>query len=261
MADDYAPYGVVISDERRAKLMKVMLGQIEEQADIYTPADDVSAKGFETRKGRLGWSDEKHQRHLREIVAKHVKTVMSEAQKFFGREATQVLLAADNGTLAEINRQLPASLKGRTISTDRFDVKSPSKKVLDESLRLFKELENQHSQKLAREVVVLGTGRGGRAVVGTEATLNALQGGQAEVLVVSDKYAGRGWKCASCMQMGSGGKARNCPFCQGQEVAEATDMKEELVELAVRSGARVEFYSGVSELDKYGRVGALLRSR
>lgn len=261
MADDYAPFGVIIGDEKRAKMMSISLGQIVEQADIYSPADEVSAKGYETRKGRLGWSDEKHQRHLKDIVAKHVKAVMAEAQKFFGRDTSHVLLAADNGTLAEMHRQMPASLKGRIIPTDRYDIKSPAKKVLEESLRTSKWLENQHSQKLAREVVVLGTGKGGRAVVGTEATLNALQGGQAELLVIADKYTGRGWKCGSCLQMGSGGKARNCPFCQGQEVAEATDMKEELVELAVRRGARVEFYSGASELDKYGRVGALLRSR
>jgi hypothetical protein len=259
MADDFASYGVMISDEWRARLVRVNLGQVVEQADILTEADEVSAKGYQTRKGRLGWSDEKHQRHLKDIIAKHIKSVVAESRKFFGRDVSCLLLSADNLALAEINRQLPAELKGKVVATPKFDMKTPMKKVLEESLKIYKERENQDSLKLARQAVVLGTGKGGRAVVGTEATLDALQGGQAETLVISEQYRDQGWKCRGCLHLGSGGKAAKCPFCRHPDVAGDIDMKEEMVEAAIRRGARVEFYSGPSELDKYGRVGALLR--
>lgn len=261
MADDFAPYGVVISDEWRARLVRVNLGQVEEQADILTEADDVSAKGYETRKGRLGWSDEKHQRHLKDLVAKHAKAVVREARRLFGREVSCLLLSADNVALAEINRQLPADLKDKLAGAPKFDIKTPMKRVLEESLRMFKERENRESLELAKKAVVLGTGRGGRAVVGTEATLDAMQSGQGEILVISEQYRDHGWKCRGCLHLGSGGQVSKCPFCQHPEVDGDIDMKEELVEAAIRRGARVEFYSGPSELDRYGRVGALLRSR
>lgn len=262
MTDDYAAYGVIMSDEKRARLIRVNLGEVEEEMDIVSDVEAVSSKGYETKKGRLGHSDERYRRHLMDQISKHAKAVLQKAVKFFaGGQVDAVLLMADNGVQAEFKRQMPPALKAMTIEGGSMDVRIPLDRMLSGTLAIFKKAENEGSMKAAREAVVLGTGKGGRAVVGTEATLNALQSGQAELLVVSDRYAGRGWKCANCLQMGSGGRARNCPFCQSQEVAEAADMKEELVELAIRRGARVEFYSGKSELDRYGGVGALLRSR
>ncbi|MDO9068286.1 MAG: hypothetical protein Q7W05_07495, partial [Deltaproteobacteria bacterium] len=107
IADDYARYGILISDERHAKLLRVLLGQLEEEADIITAPDDDTAKGYQSKKGRLGWNDEKHQRHLGDLVAKHIKEALREAKRFFPGDIVCLLVAAENGTLAEIQRQLP----------------------------------------------------------------------------------------------------------------------------------------------------------
>lgn len=261
MADNYYPYGVMISDEKQAKMLKIYLGNLEEEADIVTAADDISAKGYETRKGRLGLSDEKHQRHLKDIRAKHVKSVIREAQRFFHGDTAHLLVSAENGTLAEINRQLPAALKNKVITTAKFDIKSPNKKVLDESLKLFHDLENQESQRIAREAVVLAKSKGGRAVLGTRAILTALQDGRAETLVISEKYSGEGWQCADCLMLGALGKPKVCVYCGGQNIDKEPDMKEEMVGLALRRGVKVEFVEGAAELDKNGGIGALMKNR
>jgi len=261
ISDDYDRYGVLISDEKQAKLLKIYLGHIEEEADIITAADDVSAKGYETRKGRLGLSDEKHQRHLKDLVAKHVKSAIKEAQRFFNGDMAHLLIAAENGTLAEINRQLPSGLKNKVIITSKFDIKSPAKKILDESLKMFKNLENQGSQKIAKETVVLAKSKGGRAMLGTNAVISALQDGRAESLVLSGKYSGQGWQCLDCLKLGALGKPKQCPYCGSSSIDKNPDMKEELVGLALRHGLKVEFVEGLPELDKNSGIGALMRSR
>ncbi len=262
MADDYAPFGVILTDEKRARLMRVDLGQIEEEVDIISDVEAVSSKGYETKKARLGHSDERYQRHFKEQVAKHVKTVMAKAAKLFapGR-VDAVVLWADNGVMSEIHNQLSASLKSLAIEGGSLDPRSPGDQILKKSLAIFSQAENQKSLALARQAVVLATGRGQRAAVGTEAVLDSLQSGQAEVLVISENYRDQGWQCQRCLQLGSGGLAAKCPFCQAEKISSEIDMKEALVEAAVRRGARVEFYSGRSELDKYQGVVALQRSR
>jgi len=261
MADNYYPYGVIISDEKQARMLKIYLGNLEEEADIVTAADDISAKGYETRKGRLGLSDEKHQRHLKDLRAKHIKSTIREAQRFFNGDTAHLLVAAENGTLAEINRQLPAALKNKVITTAKFDIKSPNKKVLDESLKMFKNLENQESQKIAQEAVVLAKSKGGRALLGTRAILAALQDGRAETLVISGKYSGQGWQCSDCLMLGALGKPKECIYCGSKAIDKNPDMKEEMVGLALRHGLKVEFVEGALELDDNGGIGALLRNR
>ncbi|MBU1355168.1 MAG: hypothetical protein KJ620_01220 [Candidatus Edwardsbacteria bacterium] len=261
MSDNYYPYGVIISDEKQARMLKIYLGHLEEEADIITAADDISAKGYETRKGRLGLSDEKHQRHLKDLRAKHIKSTIREAQRFFNGDIAHLLLAAENGTLAEINRQLPAALKNKVITTAKFDIKSPNKKVLDESLKLFKDLENQESQRIARDAVVLAKSKGGRALLGTRAILSALQDGRAETLVITEKYSGQGWQCADCLMLGALGKPKVCIYCGGKAIDKDPDMKEEMVGLALRHGVKVEFVEGARELEANGGIGVLLKNR
>jgi len=261
LADDYARYGILISDERHAKLLRVLLGQLEEEADIITAADDDTAKGYQSRKGRLGWNDEKHQRHLNDLVAKHVKEALREARGFFPVDIATLLVAAENGTLAEINRQLPSGFRNKMLTTAKFDIRSPIKKVLEESLKIFSGMENRGSQKTAKEVVVLAKSRGKGAVLGTKATLGALQDGRAEVLIVSEKYSGEGWQCRDCLKMGALRKPAFCIYCGSAEIDRRPDLKEEMVSLALRYGARVEFVDGSPELDANGGIGALLKSR
>lgn len=261
LSDDYGRYGVLISDERRARLFSIYLGRVEGEAEIVTQADQVSAKGYETRKGRLGLSDEKHQRHLKDLRAKHVKAAVREAQRFLAPDTQQILLAAEDGTLAELKKQLPAALAKKTIHTARFDLRSPAKKVLDESVKIFKDLENEQSRQIARESVVLTKSRGSRAMLGTKAVLAAMQDGRAETLVVSEKYVGEGWQCLDCMKLGALGKPKECPYCGGHQIDRRPDMKEEMVCLALRHGLKVEFVEGEPQLDSNGGIGALLRGR
>jgi peptide subunit release factor 1 (eRF1) len=96
---------------------------------------------------------------------------------------------------------------------------------------------------------------GSRGVVGLEATLAALADKRVGTLVVSEGFAAPGARCPACGHTGIA--VRQCPSC-GTPTAAIDDVVDVLVGQALAQGATVEFARG-TELDRYGRIGALTR--
>jgi peptide subunit release factor 1 (eRF1) len=261
VADDHARYGILICDEKKARLLTVNLDQIEEEHNIISDTDAAPAQGYETKKGRMGWADARHQRHFKEQIGRHLKDVAAQTRRQFGgNRATNVVLAAENGVLSELRRLLPKEIAGGLIVTSRFDIKTPTGKILELSDGLFRTRENEHSLVIADKVVMLARSKGGRAVTGTDPVLGSLMAGRAEILVIDERYNDQGWQCGTCLRLGTGGRVNRCPYCGGGDVDPGPEMKEGLVELALRQGAKVEFVRDSKSLNANGGVGALHRN-
>jgi peptide subunit release factor 1 (eRF1) len=261
VADDHARYGIMICDEKKARLLTVNLGQIEEEHDIISDTDAAPAQGYETKKGRMGWADQRHKRHFKEQIGRHLKDAAAQARRQFGgNRAANVVLAAENGVLSELRRLLPKEIAGGLIATSRFDVKTPTDRILALSETVFRSRENEHSLAIADKVVMLARSKGGRAVTGTDPVLGSLMQGRAETVVIDDRYDDQGWQCGTCLRLGAGGKVSRCPYCGGGDVDAGPEMKEGLVELALRQGVKVEFVRDSKSLIANGGVGAILRN-
>ena len=261
VADDHARYGILICDEKKARLLTVNLGQIEEEHDIISDTDAAPAQGYETKKGRWGWADERHKRHFRDQVSKHLKEVAAQARRYMGNgRAACVVLAAENGVLSELKGLLAPEIRSALVVTAGFEIRTPTARVLTESMRLFKAMENEHSLQIADKVVMLARSKGGRAVTGTDPVLGSLMQGRAEILVIDERYDDQGWQCGTCLRLGTGGRVNRCPYCGGGDVDPGPEMKEGLVELALRQGAKVEFVRDSKSLNANGGVGALHRN-
>lgn len=258
--DDHARYGVMICDEQRARLLTVNLGLIEEEHDLITDTSAAPAQGYETRKGRMGWADQRHQRYFREQVGRHLREAAARASRQFGGgRAEHVILAAENEVLGELKKLLPREIVSGLIATGGFGLKTPTQRILALSDGLFRERENESSQALAERVVVLARSRGGRAVTGTEPVLGSLLEGRAEIMVIDERYDDQGWQCGTCLRLGTGGKVNRCPYCGGGDIYHAPEMKEAVVELALRQGVKVEFVRDSRPLHANGGVGAILK--
>ena len=96
--------------------------------------------------------------------------------------------------------------------------------------------------------------KNGLAVNGIEEIVKAAEEEKIDILLVGDGMKIAGWKCEKCNVIGIGIKKR-CPYC-GHETT-SVDVVEEVIELAERSNARIEFFNG--ELKKFGGIAALLR--
>lgn len=261
MADDYARYGILICDEKKARLLTVNLGLIEEEHDIISDTGAAPAQGYETRKGSMGWADERHKRYFKEQVGRHLKAVAAQAKRQFGGgRVAHVILAAENGVQGALREMLPREVVNGLIDGGKFDIRTPTARLLPLADAMFRAKENEHSLAVAGKVVVLARSRGGRAVTGTDPVLGSLMQGRAETLVIDERYGGQGWQCNTCLRLGTGGRVGRCPYCGGADIDAGPDMKENLVELALRSGVKVEFVEGSKPLQANGGIGALLRN-
>ncbi|HTY08733.1 MAG TPA: Vms1/Ankzf1 family peptidyl-tRNA hydrolase [Candidatus Edwardsbacteria bacterium] len=261
LADDYARYGVLICDEHRARLLTVNLGQVEDEHDIISDTASAPTKGYETKKGQMGWADGRHQRYHREQVARHLREVAGQARRYFGNNrAAIVILAAENGVQAELKALLAPGIRAAQVVAGAFELRTPTAKVLEQSMRLFKAKENEGSLEIAAKVATLARSKGGRAVAGTDPVLGSLMQDRVETLVIDESYDGQGWQCDNCLRLGTGGKVTRCPYCNSGDINDGPDMKEALVQMAVRMGAKVEFVEGSKLLRASGGVGALLRT-
>ncbi len=100
--------------------------------------------------------------------------------------------------------------------------------------------------------------KGGLAVRGVEATRDALSAGRVSVLVLLKDASIPGWICERCQALEARRRPPEvCPSCGGP--ASPVDVVEELYELAVRTGAEVEFVEEDACLASSEGVGALLR--
>jgi peptide subunit release factor 1 (eRF1) len=96
-------------------------------------------------------------------------------------------------------------------------------------------------------------------ITGLPGTLQVLEKGQVQALVVRDGFAAPGKQCTHCGHL-TLHEDPNCPYCGGPLVVKE-DIIEELADRAFEQGCAVYILDGAagSRLAKLGDIGALLR--
>jgi len=95
------------------------------------------------------------------------------------------------------------------------------------------------------------------AEVGPENVLLAVQTGRAEKILVNRKADIKGIRCRECDSLFANA-VDHCSNCDSESVFEV-DLINEITELAIKTGAKVEFADDIKELEHFGNITALLR--
>ena len=220
MMDTYHRYVVVISTEESARIIEVHIGSITESLWMERP---------ELRK-RVGreWTKEHYQNHREDRGGKFIKEKVRILERVMSAGGhTHLILAGSPQRTSRLKKALPKRLANRLVDTVVIDENAGTGSVVEATLAAFIDQEQKESfatvEMLQREINTTGL-----AVVGSEATLEALKRGQADMLILAKE------------------------FYEGE-------LKEELVKLAIRHGNKIETVSGSHSLNQYGGVGCLLR--
>jgi peptide chain release factor subunit 1 len=126
--------------------------------------------------------------------------------------------------------------------------------LFDEAREIMREKGKVEHRRLI-ELIETEILKNGLAVYGVAETLAAVKNGQVEALLVEKGAKQKGWVCERCDLVDAGASSL-CPSC-GKKTSEV-DIIEEIVKLAKRTGAIVEF-SQDEQLQKIGPVVGLLR--
>ena len=247
----YHHHGVVLVDREHLRLMSLYLDQTMNEKEVetepYPTPHDVkrggfSAKDFQDRKA------EETKNFFREF-AEEVRSFVEEHQP------DDLILLGTQENVQKFRDFLPESVKSMIAHTDRMDIEATAPEIRE---RLAPVFEARIEEEEARVVESLRERVHERhqAVAGLASTLEELQEGKLETLVIARGFEASGGRCESCgfyLAEESG----SCPYCGGT-IEDGVELGETIVRLAADRNVQVDFVPA-DAVGSLGGVGGLLR--
>lgn len=251
LKDTYHRYVVLIATASHARIVEVSVGNVTRE--LWTERPELRQ-----RVGRE-WTKERYQNHRSDRTHKFLKEKIALLDRLFAEEAhTHLVLAGNPRIVARVRDNLPRRLLDRLVDVVPVSGNAPTSDVVNATLSAFAEHEASESVETAG-LFLDELRRGGLAVAGTEATLQALARGQVDIIVLSESYvAPSGWKCRSCDAVGVDEAPTACPRC-GERAVAPLNLKEHMTSTAERLGSTVEILRNSDLMLEVGGVGCLLR--
>jgi peptide chain release factor subunit 1 len=256
LLDHYAHYGVIAVDRVGARFFEFHLGEL--QASGGTMGEEVRkvkhGGGSSTTGVRGGQSgaraeDEAVQRNMRE-------TAVAATQFFSDKDIRRLFLAGTTETVSQFRELLPKRLQSCIAGTFPLEMTAPEQEVRARSLALLHEANNEREKRLVNSLITMAA-KADHAVVGLDNTLRALGDGRVQSLILSDGYRAPGYLNTTAGYMVA--RQEEGIAGSGEELTPLDDVIEMAVTRTLEQGGHVEVISDNAELERAGRIGALLR--
>jgi len=203
-----------------------------------------------------GWSQARYQRGIEKEKDDHLKHTGEALMKHFKRRPFErLIVGGPREVVADFESKLHGYLTERLAGRIDVDVEhSTPEQVLDAVQPLFDELEEEREAEALERI-----GETGRAAVGLDEVLRALNERRVETLVADERFAAAGTCCPVCGWLGPAGE-RACP-ADGTELEALDDLTEHAIELTIQQSAEILAVRGRRDelVKRAGGVAALLR--
>lgn len=237
LLDEYERIGVVLVDKERARLFTVFLGQIEERREIVDVVPGKQATG-----GWYALAQTRYARHHEEHVRRHVtRTTAALLALLRARPFDRLLVGGPDEALALLRAHLPRPLRARLAGTLTLALFADEAEVLQATLYAAEALERQAEVRAIDELSEAATTP--HAVLGVEATLEALHERRVHRLFMADRFARTGGACRGCGRLT--GTHERCPACGGR-LEPIADLREMVLIQAMEQDARIEVVAGAA---------------
>jgi peptide chain release factor subunit 1 len=237
---------VAVVSRERGVLYRLHEGRLEEIAD---ESDDVPGQHDQG-----GWSQARYQRHIENIVLRHLKAVGEEIDKTVHNRRPHLVVIASKEMRGEIESALSNEARDSIVGWASADAHATEVELLQIVRPLLDEARAREDEATL-ERWQAERGRGGRAAGGWKQTLEAASDARIEVLLVGEGARHQAWSCPQCGRVyADGGK---CPLD-----ATKLELRDDAVDLAIHhtvlhGGTFVRF--GAGALADADGIGALLR--
>jgi peptide chain release factor subunit 1 len=251
IVERYHHHGVILVDREHLRLLSFYLEQTLHDQEVKT---DPFPAPHDVKRG--GFSAPDYQARKAEETRHFFKEFAGEVEDFVRRHRPSDLSIL--GTHENVKRfieYLPQSLRDAIIHTDGMEIDATPAEIRRKLAPVFERriLENE-----ARAVDLLKerVRESHMAVAGFEKTLEQLQAGKVETLVVGRGVTQAGARCGQCGFLFAQ-PMDSCAYCNGP-VRESVDLVEEILRLAGDQAVNIDFVAS-SALQDMGPVGGLLR--
>ncbi len=242
LADEWQAYTLVLLNSNHARIFSFSCGELSVEEDLSKDIMNKHKKG--------GMSQARFQRLRKGSIHAFLTEVVEALSKI---ASENIILAGPGETKKQFRGMLPIHLQKEVIAEVDLAIDDACG-LVDETEEIIKERSKERHRRLL-DMIQSEILKNGLAVYGVHETLAALRNGQVEAVLIEKDVKQKGWICERCCLFDAGVVA-HCPSC-GKDTSEV-DIIEEIVKLAERTGAIVEFSSD-ERLQKIGPVVGLLR--
>jgi peptide subunit release factor 1 (eRF1) len=244
-------YGVVIVDREHLRLLSIHMGVLGED---YALAPDAIPTPHDVQAG--GYSHKDYQKRKAEETRQFYKEFAEEVARFDARvhPAWYVLLGTTENA-KHFREFLARGIDERVVHVGHAPPAPTGPELVKALLPVFEE-RAQQSEAEALDLLQERVRQDHFAAAGIQKTLEQLQEGKVERLVVARGLETQGGQCTQCgfyLASTNGG----CPYCGGA-LREGVDLVESMIRMAANQSAPVHFVGGDEMRDMKG-VGALLK--
>jgi peptide chain release factor subunit 1 len=256
LLDNYGGYGVVLVDKQGARLFSFHMGELSEQEGVLgeTVKRAKHGGGASSVPGRRGSGVAT--RSVDEVVDRNMKEAAEFAVHFFeSNHVRRVLIGGTDENTKLFCTLLPKAWQSLVMGTFPMSMTASHNDVRTRALELGMQAEFEREKRLIDRLVTLAAKKSG-AVTGLEETLEAVNQGRVQTLIISEGYRKNAFRCKSTGLL----TTKPDELCSGEdEIEKVYDVVDLVVNQVMRAGGDVEVILSAGELDQVGSIGAIVR--
>jgi peptide chain release factor subunit 1 len=258
LLDNYGGYGVVLVDKQGARLFHFNLGELREQeGTLGESVRRTKRGGASSMPGHRGGSAGRT-RNMDELVERNMRDIAEFAVKFFEENhVRRVLIGGTDDNIAMLRSLLPKSWQSLIVGNFPMSMNASHTEVLAQAMEAGEEAVRKHELRFTEQMVTAAA-KAGNAVVGLEDTLDAINHGRVQTLLVLENFHQSGYRCTGCDQLQLKKTDQPCQECDGRSEA-VEDVVDLAISAVLRRSGDVEVLSANPQLEKAGNIGAILR--
>ena len=256
LLDSYGGYGVVLIDKQGARLFHFHLGQLVEQEGVLGDSVRQVKTGSPGVRGMRG-GKASQTRGTDETIERNMRDVMEFATKFFEvKHIRRILLSGTDDNIALFRSYLPKMWLSLVVGTFPASMGDSHQEILNRTLEVGQKAEKDRENKLIEKLITQASKQAG-AILGVEPTLQALNEGRVQTLVIQQGFKIPGFRCPDCNIITSLTEIV-CKECDSEAIG-VEDVIATAVSLTLKTGGEVDVVHDQPEFEKAGNIGAFLR--
>ncbi len=256
LLDNFGGYGVVLVDKQGARLFFFHMGELREQEGVLgeTVKRAKHGVGASAVPGRRG--SNVATRGMDEVVDRNMKDSVAFTTHFFEENRVRrILIGGTEENVRLFCNMLPKAWQSLVMGTFPMSMTASQNEVRTRALDLGVQAETEREKRLVEQLITLAA-KGSGAAIGLENTLNALNEGRIQSLVIGEGFRKNAYRCKSTGWL----TTKPEEVCNGEDDVETVyDVVDLIVNQVMRSGGEVDVVMSSVELEKKGNIGAILR--
>ncbi len=247
---------IALVDRKKARVFELRDGNLSQKPDLeFGPLLKVGKSD-----GYQGYDAGHRERHIENETRFHFRQFVEGMMILLNREKLDVLLiGCRDETWPDVQQQLDTAAKQKLAGRFVADVgKTTPEEVREYAEHILDRNRLIDQQTVLREAIGQAS-RNSTGAVGLRHVLTALERQEVQTLLISRDFQADVVECTNCRHLDTR-LVKNCAVC-GQSTRELAEVADTLVDLALRNGADIEFFENDRDLEKAGRIAALLRFR